>query len=104
MSSFSELQVSPHGNASYLPLSRGESLVFCNGLGGRSVRADELCGESGGCPWFASKVNEASAADLEAAVLFCRYHVQGNPRLAHCYLKDTQGRVWDQFTIDVTAV
>lgn len=89
-------------NGSYLALKPGESFAFVNGLGGRSVRGDLICSKAGSCPWWASKVNADTG--VKAAALFCRYHVRGIPTLADCYLKDIDGRILDQFTIDASGL
>ncbi len=60
----------PANNASFVPLSPGRGIVFCQGLGGRSVNPNSVCltaaeeasvaaagnptaGEKHSCPWWA---------------------------------------------------
>jgi hypothetical protein len=97
-----EHQVIASLNASYLPLAPGQTLAFCNGLGGRSVRPDTECTLQSPCPWFASKEN--SDTGVKAAALFCRYHVRGDPNLADCYLKGIDDKILDAFTLDSSAM
>jgi hypothetical protein len=89
-------------NDSFLPLAPGQTAVFCNGLGGRSVRDNEMCGDNR-CPWFA-KLDNSDTGAAAAAALFCNYHHAGNPNWARCYLKDIRNRIRDEFIIDVSAL
>lgn len=105
MDDFQSLSISSVGNSSYLPFSAGRSMAFCGGLGGRSLRPDKLCALPGQCPWFASKVNSGTkSGDPHAAVLFCHYHVDGDPNRARCKQIDIAGVVHDEFIIDVAAL
>ena len=71
----------------------GRSFVFVSGLGGRSIRDQELDG-----PWWASIY--ASDQGAQAGALFGVFNYQGNPRLARFYFKDVAGNVVDDFLVE----
>jgi len=73
-------------------VDEGRSFAFVSGLGGSSIRGQELDGE-----WWAS----IYTADQEArfGALFGVFHYGGNPRLAYFYFKDVAGRVVDEFFV-----
>lgn len=110
LSSFSEqilANLSWNATASFLPLSPGNSLAFCNGLGGRSVRGNERCGLETSCPWFANLQNShadgSTGVAVQAAALFCNYNHEGQPNRTRCYLKATNSeQVLDEFIMDAT--
>jgi len=74
----------------------GRSFAFVSGLGGQSVRDQELSGE-----WFASVYTSTQGATYGA--LFGVFHVDGDPRLATFTFKDVAGNVIDEFTVRSTA-
>jgi predicted phosphodiesterase len=74
------------------PEDEGRSFAFVSGLGGQSIRDQEVFGD-----WFASVYSSTQGANHGA--LFGVFHVQGNPRLAHFYFKDIDGTLVDEFTV-----
>ena len=77
------------------PADEGRSFVFVSGLGGRSIRSQELDG-----PWWASIHTSSQGANHGA--LFGVFHHQGDPRLARFYFKDLDGVVADEFLVEST--
>jgi hypothetical protein len=73
----------------------GQSFVFVSGLGGKSIRDQELDG-----PWWASIYTSDQGADYGA--LFGTFNYQGDPCLAHFYFKDISGNVVDEFFVQST--
>ncbi len=90
MSNFETQVVASKDNT--LVLQRGESFVFVSGLGGRSVRDQELSGD-----WWASIYTSDQGADYGA--LFCTFNVDGQTDKAECYFKDIQDQIPDRFTV-----
>jgi hypothetical protein len=78
------------------PADEGRSFAFVSGLGGQSIRNQEVFGD-----WFASAYTSNQGADYGA--LFGVFHVRGDPRLADFYFKDIDGNVVDAFTVRSTA-
>jgi hypothetical protein len=74
------------------PEDEGRSFAFVSGLGGQSIRDQEVFGD-----WFASVYSSTQGATDGA--LFGVFHVQGDPRLARFYFKDVDGNVIDEFTV-----
>jgi hypothetical protein len=74
------------------PEDEGRSFAFVSGLGGQSIRDQEVFGD-----WFASVYTSTQGATHGA--LFGVFHVQGDPRLAHFYFKDVDGTLVDEFTV-----
>lgn len=70
----------------------GASFVFVSGLGGRSIRDQEIGG-----PWWASVYTSTQGADYGA--LFGVFHVEGDPRLAHFYFKSIDSVIVDEFWV-----
>lgn len=68
----------------------GRSFVFVSGLGGASIRNQQLDGD-----WWASVYT--SDQDANFGALFGVFHYGGNPRLAYFYFKDIDGRIVDEF-------
>ena len=58
--------------SSTLVLEKGKTFVFVSGLGGRSIRLQELDG-----PWWASIYTATQGATYGA--LFCSFHVNAQP-------------------------
>jgi hypothetical protein len=78
------------------PEDEGRSFVFVSGLGGQSIRDQEVFGD-----WFASVYTSTQGATR--GVLFGVFHVRGDPRLAHFSFKDVEGNTIDEFTVRSTA-
>jgi hypothetical protein len=78
------------------PEDEGRSFVFVSGLGGNSIRDQEVFGD-----WFASVYTSTQGARRGA--LFGVFHVDGDPRLARFTFKDVAGNVVDEFTVRSTA-
>ena len=74
------------------PADEGRSFVFVSGLGGRSIRDQQLSG-----PWWASIYTATQGANYGA--LFGVFNYQGDPGLAHFYFKDIGGHVADDFFV-----
>ena len=70
----------------------GQSFVFVSGLGGESIRNQELDG-----PWWASVYTSDQGA--RPGALFGVFHHQGDPELARFYFKDVAGEVVDEFLV-----
>jgi hypothetical protein len=73
----------------------GRSFGFVSGLGGQSVRDQELGGA-----WWASIYTSTQNATHGA--LFGVFHVNGNPRRAYFYFKDVDGNLIDEFHVEST--
>ena len=73
----------------------GRSFAFVSGLGGASIRVQQLSGD-----WWASIYTSTQGADYGA--LFGVFNVNNDPRLAHFYFKDITGKVVDDFTVRST--
>jgi hypothetical protein len=71
---------------------QGRSFVFVSGLGGRSIRDQEVFGD-----WFASVYTSTQGATYGA--LFGVFHANGDPRLARFYFKDIAGNAIDEFLV-----
>lgn len=76
-----------------LKLEPGKSLAIVSGLGGKRIRSQWVQGD-----WFAAVYTSKQNATHGA--LFCTYHVDGNPRKAHCQFKNIEGEVADDFTLE----
>jgi hypothetical protein len=79
-----------------LVLEKGKTFVFHSGLGGNSIRDQELGG-----PWWASIYTSTQGANYGA--LFCAFNADGDANRASCYFKDIDGVIPDQFEV-ITAV
>jgi hypothetical protein len=77
------------------PADEGRSFVFVSGLGGQSVRDQELTGD-----WWASIYTEDQGATHGA--LFGEFNYDGDPRRAYFYFKDIAGNVPDEFFVEST--
>jgi len=73
----------------------GRSFRFVSGLGGFSIRTQQLSGD-----WWASIYTSDQGANYGA--LFGVFNYQGNPRLAYFYFKDIDGNVPDEFFVQST--
>lgn len=90
MSSFEAQRVQSRSNS--LTLSEGASFAFVSGLGGASIRDQQLDGD-----WWASIYTENQGADYGA--LFCDFNINGDPKAASCYFKNIQDEVIDRFEL-----
>ncbi len=77
------------------PADEGRSFAFVSGLGGLSIRDQQLSGN-----WWASIYTSDQGANYGA--LFGVFHYQGNPRLAHFYFKNINGTIVDDFFVQST--
>jgi hypothetical protein len=75
------------------PEDGGRSFVFVSGLGGRSIRDQEIDG-----PWWASVYTATQGA--QSGALFGVFNYGGDPRLARFYFKDLAGNVVDDFLVE----
>jgi len=79
----------------------GSTFVFVSGLGGAPMRDQLRCLPTTypyGCSdEWASIYTTAQGANFGA--LFCSFNVDNQPNKAHCYFKDIDGNVPDEFTI-----
>jgi hypothetical protein len=73
----------------------GRSFAFVSGLGGFSIRAQQLSGD-----WWASIYTSDQGANYGA--LFGVFNYQGNPRVAHFYFKNLNGTIVDDFHVQST--
>ena len=80
-----------------LRIERGKSFAFVSGLGGQSVRGqdDQLATK----PWWAAVHTSAQGANFGA--LFCTFNHNGVENRAHCYFKDLNGVIPDEFEVIV---
>ncbi len=82
-------------------IGAGSSFVFVSGLGGKSIRDQERCLPTAppyGCNGeWASIYTSNQGANYGA--LFCSFNVNGQPDKAHCYFKDIDGYIPDQFHV-----
>jgi len=74
------------------PVDEGRSFAFVSGLGGRSIRDQELDGA-----WWASIYT--STQDANFGALFGAFGYAGNPYLARFYFKDIDGTLVDEFLV-----
>ncbi len=73
-------------------VDEGRSFAFVSGLGGSSIRRQELDGD-----WWASIYTTDQGARFGA--LFGVFRYGGNPRLAYFYFMDVTGKVVDEFFV-----
>lgn len=78
-----------------LRIERGKTFAFVSALGGYSIRSqnDTLAANS----WWASVYTSKQNANYGA--LFCVFNLNGVENKAHCYFKDIDGKVPDEFGI-----
>ncbi len=74
------------------PEDEGRSFAFVSGLGGHSVRNQDIDG-----PWWASIYTSDQGA--RSGALFGVFNYQGDPNLARFYFKDVGGAVIDDFFV-----
>ena len=78
----------------------GKTFVFVSGLGGRSIRDQELCLPATfpyGCEYWANIYSSNQGASYGA--LFITFHVDGDPYKARGYFKNIDGNIIDEFDI-----
>jgi hypothetical protein len=78
----------------------GRSFAFVSGLGGRSIRAQQLCLVTP-CDWWAS-IYTSDDPGATYGALFGVFNYQGNPRQARFYFKNVNGEVVDDFLVEST--
>lgn len=78
--------------ADTLHLTTGASFAFVSGLGGKSIRDQELAGD-----WWAAIYT--SDQDANHGALFGVFNVDGRSDLAYFYFKDIDGNVADSFWV-----
>ena len=78
-----------------LQLEMGKTVAFVSGLGGRSVKLTFDAPTAN--PWWASVYTSAQGANFGA--LFCEFNKDGDENKAHCYFKDIDGVITDEFDI-----
>jgi hypothetical protein len=74
------------------PQDEGKTFVFVSGLGGKSIRNQELRGH-----WWAAIYTATQGANYGA--LFGTFNFNGVPNMAHFYFKDIDGVVADDFYV-----
>ncbi len=84
-----------------LCVSPGRTFAFVSGLGGASIRNQDLCAPSTypyGCngTWASIYTSDQGA---KFGALFIIFNYNGNPNKAHGYFKNTAGEIIDQFDI-----
>ncbi len=75
-----------------LVVTKGKTFVFVSGLGGESIRNQELSGN-----WWASIYTSTQNANYGA--LFGTFFVGGKPNAASFYFKDIDGKIVDRFDV-----
>ncbi len=90
-------------DANNVRVGEGSTVVFVSGLGGASIRNQDRCSPFPfpyGCngEWASIYTSDQNA---NYGALFCSFNVGGQANKAHCYFKDIDGNIPDQF--DVTS-
>jgi hypothetical protein len=83
-----------------ITIDHNSSFVVVNGLGGGGIRDQDRCLPTTypyGCDEWAKIYS--SDQEAEYGALFCSFHINENPFLAHCYFKNISGEIVDDFTI-----
>ena len=75
-----------------LVITRGKTFVFVSGLGGKSIRDQELEGDH----WASVYTSDQKA---KFGALFAEFNYKGIPNLAHFYFKNVDGKVVDEFWV-----
>ncbi len=76
-----------------LTVEPGQVWLSVVGLGGRSIRPAQNGLENN--VWWANSSYSQVGAQYGAQL--CTFHIDGDPRKAHCEFRDIDGRVWDEF-------
>jgi len=94
MGDFESQRVASTSNT--LRIEKGKTLAFVSGLGGNGMddQNDELAAND----WWAAVYTPEQGADYGA--LFCVFNYNGVENKAHCYFKDINGRIPDEFDIE----
>ena len=80
-----------------LKIEEGKTFAFVSGLGGRSIRSQN--NHRAAEPWWAAGYTYRQGANFGA--LFCTFNKDGVESRAHCYFKDIDGRIPDEFDLEV---
>ena len=93
MENFEEQIVASTSNT--LEIEKGRTFAFVSGIAGRTIRDqdDELASK----PWWASVYTSNQNANYGA--LFCVFNINGVKDKAHCYFKNIDDEVIDEFDI-----
>jgi hypothetical protein len=78
----------------------GRTFAFVSGLGGRSIREQQLCLVTP-CDFWAS-IYTSDDPGATYGALFGVFNYQGNPRQARFYFKNVNGEVVDDFLVEST--
>ena len=78
-----------------LRIEKGKTFVFVSGFGGRNIKDqdDDLAAKD----WWAAVYTARQGANFGA--LFCTFNETGVENKAHCYFKDIDGKIPDQFDV-----
>ena len=82
-----------------LEIEKGKTFAFVSGLGSQSVRGQNNALAAN--PWWAAVYTSVQGANFGA--LFCTFNVDGDEGKAHCYFKDIDGVIADEFNVNVDA-
>ena len=88
-------------NPDQLRVGNGSTFVFVSGLGGKSIRDQERCLPTTppyGCNGEWASIYTSDQGAVEGA-LFIDFNVDGDPKKARGYFKNTKGEVIDSFTV-----
>ena len=93
VSNFVTQQVASKSNV--LQIRKGRTFAFVSGISGKSIHPqnDELAGKD----WWA--LVYTARQDANHGALFCIFNENGTENMAHCYFKDINGRIADEFGI-----
>jgi len=98
LSNFAAQTVVPSENKTVLKLTRGKngnSFAFVSGLGGMTLRFEDPYIAQ--LPYWGSIYT--STQDANFGVLFCVFNEHGVVNRAHCYFKNIDGKVVDEFIV-----
>jgi hypothetical protein len=96
------------GAHALVELAAGRNFVFVSGLAGVGIRDYEAAGHDDDTWWSSYytsnrwlKNGAAMSGTATYGALFVRFNVDGDPKRARAYFKDVNGRLADEFTIQV---
>ena len=75
----------------------GRSFAFVSGLGGQSIRDQEIVPDP---PWWASIYTTTQDPNATYGALFGVFNYEGDPRKARFYFKNVNGEVVDDFLVE----
>ncbi len=75
-----------------LSLAPGKTFVTVSGLGGQSIRPQDISN-----PWWSSAYTSSQQAKFGA--LFCAFNYKGDMKKALCYMKNVDGEIVDAFIV-----